>query len=120
MWRALFVLSGLIAIAAALWFASRQPPITSEAASGFLAECLQSRAERCSIKDDANWEDLSKRTFRLSQKADPQLAVANYEFVSSDGQYCAFIQFGKDDMSDVRTAEFFRCANRNRVTLGVG
>jgi hypothetical protein len=110
----------LFIILSVAFYVSRPPPITSEAANELLAACLKDRLERCSIKDDSRWPALSRQQFRLTSVADPRVEIANYEFASLDGRYCAFVQFGKGDLSFVRTAEFYSCANRSRVTLGIG
>lgn len=84
--RGLLLVLGIIFTAVA-FYASRPPPITSEAASDLLATCLQKRLESCSIKDDTSWEVLAQQAFRLSSLADPQFRVANYEFVSRDRRF---------------------------------
>lgn len=117
--RTTVFLTMLFAIGA-FYVVYRPQPITKEMAAELLATCINTKAENCIVKNDTSWQDLAGRTFRMTRSADPKLAVADYEFVSRDGQFCAFVQFGKEDLSDVRTVEFYRCANRERVTLGIG
>jgi hypothetical protein len=109
-----------VVMAATIFYVSRPLPITGQAATELVATCLKDNLERCSVKDDSSWAALSDARFRLIRTADPQLEIANFDFVSLDGRYCAFVQFGKGDLSFVRTAEFYRCANRSKVAVGVG
>jgi hypothetical protein len=46
--------------------------------------------------------------------------VSNYEFVSDDRRLCAFAQFGKGEMSWLYSADFYRCEQREKVSLGIG
>ena len=107
-------------VAAVAFSANRPPPVTSEAANHLLATCLIDRLEGCSIENESHWAEFSRQQFQLARAPMHGVDTADYEFVSPDGRYCAFVQFGKNHLSFVRTAEFYRCANRSRVTLGVG
>ena len=116
--------SPLLAILATLLLAScAATSVSPEDAGKLLSECLQvlGLSDRCTIEDGSNREAFTRQRFHLVNKADPADAVvASYEFRSTDGEACVLVQLGRGSVSHVGTAEFFRCANRNKVRLGVG
>ena len=93
---------------------------TKEKAFAFLTACVEQEAEGCNFeKDGTRRVDVQRRTFALRGVEDePGLAVANYQFSTKECQYCAFVQFQKD--LTFWTAEFYRCANKSKLHLGVG
>ena len=115
------VLLGSAAMVGTLYFVTRPPIISEDAASERISHCIKAWTESCLRQKGLSPNVLSRAKFSLSKVTnDPRYVVANYEFVSDDDQFCVFVEFGRGDLSYVRTAHFYRCRERNSVHLGIG
>ncbi|MGR4893159.1 hypothetical protein ACIPPQ_19175 [Sphingopyxis sp. LARHCG72] len=107
-------------MAVAYWYTRPASP-DPDMARKILQHCLDQSGEGCLIEDDTKISELRALSFTLAATHDSsETIVASYEFRSEDRRYCAYVEIGKREMGWHRATQFYRCARRSSVHLGLG
>jgi hypothetical protein len=96
-------------------------PNEDEFAFGLLEGCISGKERRCYAEGDLTLGDVTGRPFApFAKTVLNSNSIGVHEFVSPDGAVCAYVEVGRGRIRYHYAAQFYRCAERKSVHLGIG